>query len=131
MVTFTDSQKALLARPIYASLGTIRPDNTVTVNPMWFEFDGEVVKFTHTSTRGKYRNLQQNPSMCLMVLDPDNPFNYAELRGSLKEVVEDPTGSFWVHLAERYGNPGAPAPDDSPDRVILVMQIDRILGFTG
>ena len=65
------------------------------------------------------------------MLDPDNPFNYAELRGSLKEVVEDPTGSFWVHLAERYGNPGAPAPDDSPDRVILVMQIDRILGFTG
>jgi hypothetical protein len=29
----------LLERPLFGSLGTIRPDDSVRVNPMWFEFD--------------------------------------------------------------------------------------------
>jgi hypothetical protein len=50
---------SLLERPLFGSLGTIRPDDTVQVNPMWFEHDGEHVRFTHTSKRGKFRNLQR------------------------------------------------------------------------
>ena len=34
-------RRHLLGLPVYAHLGTIRPDDTVQVNPMWFEFDGE------------------------------------------------------------------------------------------
>ena len=57
--------RPLLDRPLFGSLGTIRPDDTVQVNPMWFEYDGEHLRFTHTTYRGKYRNLQRNPSMSL------------------------------------------------------------------
>jgi len=39
---------ALLDRPLDGHLATIRPDDTVQVNPMWFEFDGEHLRFTHT-----------------------------------------------------------------------------------
>jgi len=80
----------LLQRPIFASLGTIRPDNTVQVNPMWFDYDGQTVRFTHTTRRAKYRNLQHNPSMSLLLTDPDNPLRYVELRGRLVEIVPDP-----------------------------------------
>lgn len=118
----------LLEGPNYGHLGTIRPDDTVQVNPMWFLFDGESIRFTHTTTRGKYRNLQYNPSMSLSVSDPDNPFSYVEVRGSLAEVVPDPTGEFYVVLGKRYGNPDQLAPDDSPNRVILVMSIEKVSG---
>ena len=114
----------LLERPIYGALGTIRPDDTVQVNPMWFEFDGENLRFTHTTKRAKFRNLQHNPAMSFSIMDPDNPFRYLELRGKLIQTIPDPTGEFYVRLGKRYGNAAQTPPADSPDRVILVMSID-------
>lgn len=115
----------LLEQPIYAHLGTIRPDDTVQVNPMWFEFVDGTLRFTHTTKRGKFRNLQHNPSMSLSIIDPENPFRYLEVRGRLVEVIPDPEGAFYVRLGRRYGNPGQTPPPDSADRVILVMSVEK------
>ena len=115
----------LLNLPLYGHLGTIRPDDTVQVNPMWFDFDGETLRFTHTTKRAKFRNLQRNPSMSYSVIDPENPFRYLELRGRLIEAIPDPTGAFYVHLGKRYGNAEQQPPADSPDRVILVMSVEH------
>ena len=92
---------------------------------MWFDFDGETLRFTHTTYRAKYRNLQHNPSMSLAILDDENAFKYVEVRGKLVEVVPDPTGEFYVHLGKRYGNAEQQPPADSADRVILVMSIEH------
>jgi PPOX class probable F420-dependent enzyme len=116
----------LLQRPLFASLGTVRPDNTVQVNPMWFDYDGETLRFTHTINRAKYRNLRQNPSMSLMIFDPDDPQRYLELRGKLSQVIPDPEGDYFVHLGRRYGNPDQAPPPDKADRVVLVMSIDSV-----
>ena len=115
----------LLENANYGHLGTIRPDDTVQVTPMWFEFDGERVRFTHTTYRQKYRNLQHNPSMALSIIDPENPFHYLEVAGRLVEVVPDPDGAFYVRLQNRYGNPSDVPPRDKADRVILVMSVER------
>ncbi|MFL0411735.1 PPOX class F420-dependent oxidoreductase [Microbacterium paludicola] len=115
----------LLEQPLYGHLGTIRPDDTVQVTPMWFEFDGEHIRFTHTTKRQKYRNLQHNPSMALSVTDPENVFRYLEVAGRLVEVVPDPEGAFYVQLQNRYGNASQTPPPDRADRVILVMSIER------
>lgn len=117
----------LLEQPNYGHLGTIRPDDTVQVNPMWFlwERDTDTIRFTHTTKRAKYRNLQHNPSMSLSVIDPENPFRYIEVRGTLVAVEPDPTGAFYVVLGKRYGNPGQTPPPDSADRVVLVMQVEK------
>jgi PPOX class probable F420-dependent enzyme len=115
----------LLVAANYGHLGTIRPDDTVQVNPMWFEFDGTHLRFTHTTKRAKFRNLQGNPSMSLSVIDPQNPFRYLEVRGALVDVVPDPTGEFYIRLGKRYGNAGQQAPPDSADRVILVMSVEK------
>ena len=114
----------LLENPNYGHLGTIRPDATVQVNPMWFLFDGEFLRFTHTTKRAKFRNLQGNPAMSLSVIDPENPFRYIEARGALVAVEPDPEGAFYVTLGQRYGNADQQAPKDSADRVVLVMRID-------
>lgn len=115
----------LLEQPLYGHLGTIRPDDTVQVNPMWFELIDGTLRFTHTTKRGKFRNLQHNPSMSLSVVDPENPFHYLEVRGRLVEVIPDPEGDFYVRLGRRYGNPGQTPPPDSADRVILVMSVEK------
>jgi PPOX class probable F420-dependent enzyme len=120
---------SLLERPLYGHLGTIRPDDTVQVNPMWFEYSttssGEHLRFTHTIKRAKFRNLQHNPAMSLSIIDPDNQFRYLELRGKLVDVEPDPTGAFYVRLGRRYGNAKQQPPPDSADRVVLVMRIEK------
>ena len=119
---------SLLERPLFGALGTIRPDDTVQVNPMWFEYDGEHIRFTHTRKRHKFRNLQRNPAMSLLLIDPDNPQSYLEVRGQLVEVIDDPEGDFYVRLGRRYGDPHTQPPPDKADRVVLVMSIDRLNG---
>jgi PPOX class probable F420-dependent enzyme len=125
-VSIPEDLRALLDRPLFASLGTIRPDNTVQVNPMWFEYDGEHLRFTHTTYRGKFRNLQRNPSMSLLVIDDEDPQVYLELRGRLVDVINDPTGDFYVRLGRRYGNRDQQPPPDKADRVILVMSVEKV-----
>ena len=122
--TIPAAHSRLLEQPFYGALGTIRPDNTVQVNPMWYEYDGEFIRFSHTTTRAKFRNLQHNPSMSLSIMDPANPTEYIEVRGKLVEVIPDTTGAFHVRLGKRYGHPDEQAPADSADRVILVMSVE-------
>lgn len=118
----------LLRDPNYGHLATVRPDGTPQANPMWFLFDEatNTLRFTHTTTRAKFRNLQANPGMAMCVIDPDNPYVFVEVRGQLIEVIPDPEGSFYPVLGARYGNPDTPVPPDAADRVILVMSIDHV-----
>jgi PPOX class probable F420-dependent enzyme len=121
-----DDLRDLLDEPNYGALGTVRPDGSVQVNPMWFEYDGEHLLFTHTTKRQKFRNLEANPSMSLMVFDPVNPYRYIEVRGRLVEATPDPEGAFYVRLGQRYGNADQQPPPDSADRVVLSMSIEHI-----
>jgi PPOX class probable F420-dependent enzyme len=128
VTTIPDGLRDLLENPNYAALGTVRPDGTAQVNPMWFEFDGERVLFTHTTKRAKFRNLQENPSMSVMVFDPQNPYRYIELRGRLVDVTPDPEAEFYARLGRRYGSSGQENSPDKADRVVLAMSIDWVGG---
>lgn len=117
----------LLEDPIVGHLATVRPDGAPQVEPMWFAFDGERLKFTHTTTRGKYRNLQANPGMALEVSNPENPYEFVEVLGTLVSAEPDPTGAFYVELGRRYGMPDTQPPPDSPARVVLVMSVEKVI----
>ncbi|MCY1137998.1 PPOX class F420-dependent oxidoreductase [Actinoplanes sp. Pm04-4] len=113
----------LLERPLIANLATIRSDGAPQVNPMWFAWDGEFIRFTHTNFRRKYRNIAANPAVAISIVDPDDPYRYIEVRGVVERIDADPAGAFFVELAERYDAPfGTSAPTDAPQRVIFVVR---------
>ncbi|MFA5710735.1 PPOX class F420-dependent oxidoreductase [Mycolicibacterium sp.] len=123
MVAIPSDYENLLERPLYGHLATTRPDGTVQVNPMWFEWDGERLRFTHTTKRQKYKNVQAHPEVAMSVNDPDSPAKYLEVRGVVEEIVPDPEGKFYVRLNDRYGFPPMDGgPPDAADRVILVVR---------
>jgi PPOX class probable F420-dependent enzyme len=119
--TIPASHLDLLERPLYGHLATIRPDGGVQVNPMWFLFDGQFIRFTHTRTRQKWRNLMANPAVALSVNDPDKPYRYLEIRGVLDHVDPDPEGAFFRELSRRYDSGDEP-PADAADRVVLIIR---------
>ncbi|TQM43362.1 PPOX class F420-dependent oxidoreductase [Pseudonocardia cypriaca] len=113
----------LLERPLIADLATVREDGTPQVNPMWFAWDGEFIRFTHTNFRRKFRNIQANPAVAISIVDAENPYRYLEVRGVVERIEPDPTGAFYVELAKRYDAPfGTNAPKDAPDRVVVVVR---------
>ncbi|HEY3716067.1 MAG TPA: PPOX class F420-dependent oxidoreductase [Jatrophihabitantaceae bacterium] len=111
----------LLQRPLFGHLATVRPDGDPAVTPMWYVWDGEVLRFTHTTRRTKLRNIEHNPHVSLSVNDPDQPYRYLQARGTVERIEPDPTGAFYLELAQRYGQDRG-APPDAADRVIIVVR---------
>ena len=65
MTIVPEAMTDLLERPTIAHLATIRPDGKPQVNPMWFVWDGSVIRFTHTDERQKFKNLALNPAVAI------------------------------------------------------------------
>ena len=89
---------------------------------MWFDWDGELLRFTHTNKRQKFRNVTAHPQVAMSIVDPDNPYKYLEVRGDVVELVPDPDGDFYMHLNDRYSGPFTQPPPDHPDRVVIVVR---------
>lgn len=112
----------LLDRPIVGVLATVGPDGVPNATPMWFVWENNTLRFTHTKARKKIRNLEANPNYSFVITDPDNPYRYLEVRGTLDSVTDDPTGALYVALGKRYGNADQQPPPDAADRVILTLR---------
>jgi len=92
---------------------------------MWFLWDGEYIKFTHTTTRKKYRNIQRDRRVAVSITDLDDPYLAAEFRGVVERIEEDPTGAFYDTLAQHYGASWRYRGDP---RVIFYMKIEHVTG---
>lgn len=128
--TIPASHADLLSRPLYAHLATIRPDGTPQISPMWIEWDGELLRFSNTTTAYKYRNITRNPLVAVSIIDPDLPRRYLEIGGRVERIEPDPDGAFYRVLAARYGRPEIGPPSDAPQRVIYLVRPIRILART-
>jgi PPOX class probable F420-dependent enzyme len=97
------SHAPLLEQPVFAHLATVRPDGAPQVSEMWFEWDGARARFTHTTTRQKFRNFAHEPRVSFAVTDPANPYRTLEVRGVVESIEPDPGGEFYKVLGRRYG----------------------------
>ena len=93
----------LLEKPLFAHLATVRPDGAPQSSVMWFGWDGSRVRFTHTRTRQKFRNLAHDARVAFSIRDEANPYRFLEVRGEVESIEPDPGGAFYVTLQRRYG----------------------------
>lgn len=90
-----ESHRDLVERPLFAHLATLRPDGSPQSSVMWFAWDGTRVRFSHTSTRQKYRNLLRDGRVSFHLQDPDNPYRTLEVRGQVESMDPDPDAVFY------------------------------------
>jgi PPOX class probable F420-dependent enzyme len=98
-----ESHRDLLDQPLFAHVATIRPDGSPQSSVMWFAWDGQRVRFSHTSTRQKYRSLLANGGISFHVQDPNNPYRTLEVRGRVESMEPDVDAVFYRSLQKRYG----------------------------
>ncbi|MGW2154785.1 PPOX class F420-dependent oxidoreductase [Nonomuraea sp. NPDC001699] len=125
MSVIPESHLDLLTRPLYAHLATLMPDGTPQVTPVWTVWDGEFLRFTTTNDRQKGRNAAARPYVAISVNDPDRPYRYLEVRGTVERVESDPQGDFFDVLARRYGLDYERPVGDAERRVVIVVRPTR------
>jgi PPOX class probable F420-dependent enzyme len=119
----------LLEKPLYAHVATVRPDGGPQSSPMWFDWDGEHIRMTHTSKRQKFRNFERDPRIALSIVDPEGPLRAMEIRGTVSMTHDDAEASFYQRLQRRYGP--SYAVDDADVRVILTIEATKIILLEG
>src|SRR5713226_8929782 len=117
-------QKILLSKG-FAHLSTIGSNGEPQSSPMWFLWDGEYIKFTHTTNRKKYQNIKHDPRVAISITDVDEPYTYAEFRCVVERIEDDPDGAFFNTLAEHYR---APVRYPGDPRVILYVKVHHVVG---
>ena len=113
------SHQDLLDRPLFAHLATVRPDGAPQSGLMWFVWDEERARFSHTRTRQKLHNLAHEPRVSFHLVDPDNPYRTLEVRGRVESIEADPDAVFYRSLQERYDF--VVPVFDADDRVVITV----------
>jgi PPOX class probable F420-dependent enzyme len=101
-VALSPAVHQLAAKPILLVMATKRADGSVQLNPIWFELrDGYFIVNSNTH-RSWPRNLQREKEATLLLVDPDLPDRYVQVRGKLVDVTPDPKVEVIDRLARRY-----------------------------
>jgi PPOX class probable F420-dependent enzyme len=118
-----DDVRELFAARNYAHLATSGPQGPTSV-PIWIDVEGDrLVFFTQSSSR-KALNIERDPRVALSIVDRDDPYRQADVRGRAVERLdgEDALAAM-DRLSQKYI--GAPFPMRTPETVAYLVEVDR------
>ena len=124
-----ESYKDLLSSTALAHVATIGPHGEPQNNPVWFDWDGQYLKFSQTKARQKYRNLSRDPRVALSIVAADNPYLYLEVRGEVEKTEQDQDLDYKNAMAKKYlGMDKYPYHQPGDERVVLFIRPEHTTG---
>ena len=91
----------LLERPLHVVLATLMPDGQPQTSLVWANTDGQHALINTFRGRQKTRNMEANPRVTLLVIDPDNSSRWMEIRGHV-ELIEEGAMEHLENITEQY-----------------------------
>jgi PPOX class probable F420-dependent enzyme len=86
----------------FANLATLMPDGSPQVTPVWVELESGEVVVNSAKGRRKDLNMRSRPSVALSIQDPENPYRYMEVRGTVVDITENGGDAHIDKLAKKY-----------------------------
>ncbi len=127
-----EGYRDLLETNALIHVATLGPDGEPQSNPVWFDWDGEHIKFSQTKTRQKYKNVGRDPRIAVSIVDPENPYRYLEVRGEVTEIEEDPNMDFINAMAKKYlGMDEYPNHQPGDERIVLYLRPEHTTQMGG
>lgn len=99
-----ESHRDLFQSPIHGVLSTMMPDGSPQSSIVWIDYDGESVLINTTLERQKGRNMQANPRVALLVIDPQDASRWIQVRGRVIEITQEGAERHADKLTRRYTN---------------------------
>lgn len=96
MISIPSSHADLLDRPIVVTLVTVMPDGQPQATPIWIDVLDGKLRVNTAAGRQKDKNLREREMATVLVVDPENPYRWMEIRGRVvwesegddREVIE-------------------------------------------
>ena len=119
-------ERELFERRNHAVLGTIRPDGTPQVTPVWVMLEGDRPVVNSAQGRAKVRNVGRNPRATVTVLDEADWNRWVSIEGRVVEVTEEGAAEHADTVSLFYD--GKPFRDLEPGevRVRIVIEPERV-----
>lgn len=113
----------LFQKKAFGSLATLMPDGSPQVTPVWVDYDGTYVIVNSARGRQKDKNMGRGAKVALAILDPDNPYRYLEVRGTVSDVTEQGADAHIDKMAKKYLGKDQ-YPFRRPDETRLIFKIE-------
>jgi PPOX class probable F420-dependent enzyme len=120
----SDEIKQLIDGLNFAHLATLMPDGSPQSVPVWVAREGDRIIICTGESSLKAKNTRRDPRVALSILDFQDPYREAQLRGRVVERRPDRDLKLVDAVAQKYT--GKPFPLRSPEgRVALVIEADK------
>jgi len=86
----------------FAHIATVMADGSPQVTPVWIDYRNGRIAFNTARGRVKDKNLKEGARIALSIQDPDNPYRYVQVRGTVAKVTEDGADQHIDALAKKY-----------------------------
>jgi len=101
-VSIPYTHRDLFCMPIHGVLTTMMPDGMPQSSIVWVDYDGDYILINTTLERQKGKNMQANPKVAILVIDPKDSSRWIEVRGYVTEMTQDGAEAHADKLTQRY-----------------------------
>ena len=88
-VSIPEDYKHLLEEPVFVTIVTLMPDGQPQASVVWCSYDGTHIWVNSADGRQKNKNMERDPRVTVVAIDPDNPYRYLEVRGMVEEITAE------------------------------------------
>jgi PPOX class probable F420-dependent enzyme len=87
----------------FGSISFHLPNGSIATHVMWVDADDEHVVINTEVHRAKYKAMEANPNVTVTVWSAENPYAYAEVRGTVAGEVRGPAARAGIDaLSQKY-----------------------------
>ena len=120
MAALSEAARAMVDGKSFATVATVEPDGSPQLSVVWVTRVGDDVVFSTLVGRRKHQNLVRDNLVTLLVMPPDNPYAYVEIRGAATMDTEG--GDALIEaLSQKYT--GQSFGNDKPGDVRVVVKV--------
>lgn len=117
-----EAARALLDERSFATVATLEPDGSPHTSIVWIAREGETVVFSTVLGRRKTDNMVRDPRVSVLVMHPERPYSYLEVRGRV-EMTEQGGRELIDALAAKYRGLERYPWDDGTSNVRVVCRV--------
>jgi len=92
----------LTSKKALASIATVMPDGSPQVTPVWFDYTNGKIRINTARGRVKARNMKVGAKVALAIIDPQNPYRYLGIRGTVVSETGNGADAHIDSLAKKY-----------------------------
>lgn len=112
----------------HATVVTLMPDGTPQAQLTWVDTDGAHVLVNTEPQRQRVRNLARDARVTVLIHSPENPWDWAEVRGHVVGTIDGDVARAHIdELSRRYVGTDYTRPVGPAGRVILQIAPDKIV----